>query len=264
MTVPLAQTYERRLATPEWQALRDRVHANLEGPSLATAVYGSQARGTARIDSDFDVLQVVRTRPRSYSTGNVNVSAYHPASLRTMARRGSLFILHLKLDAVTVDDPYGLLAEVLLSYVEPPSYIPLMTEIAAAAVALHPVVDTTLYEKSLRRLGIYLVRTAAYATLAARKTPTFDTDRAMKLLGRREVTQAANLRLTSVGKGDLHLILKALRVLLGDIPENRYESVEALAVAYADVRPYASALLTQVLLGESHGIEYTALTPPPL
>ena len=77
-------------------ALVDRIRASLGTESLAYAVYGSQARGTATDRSDIDVLQLVDTRPGVHSAGPVNVTSYLPFTLREMAMRGSLFVLHLK------------------------------------------------------------------------------------------------------------------------------------------------------------------------
>src|SRR5262249_36599518 len=68
-----------------------RARAAVRGPYLAILLYGSQARGTQRPDSDIDVLQVVRARPGKYSDGNVNVTAYTIDTLWEMCQQGSLF-----------------------------------------------------------------------------------------------------------------------------------------------------------------------------
>src|SRR5438477_358219 len=80
----------------------DEVWFALSGPSLAVMLYGSRARGVSRPDSDVDVLQLVRDRPRSYSVGRANVAAYTPDHLAALAERGSLFVRHLRDDGVVL------------------------------------------------------------------------------------------------------------------------------------------------------------------
>ncbi|HET8661547.1 MAG TPA: nucleotidyltransferase domain-containing protein [Micromonosporaceae bacterium] len=250
----------RRLL-PELSAL---VLRHTDPGALSVVLYGSRARGSARPDSDVDVLEVVAAKPRSYSTGNMNISAYHPHALGAMAERGSLFMLHLKVDGVVLADPCGVFRGIIESYRHPASYAPLLAEVRAAATALVTTSDTDRYRPRLRRLGLYLLRTAVYATLAERGDPVFDTEQAGRRLGRAPAVEALRRRLAGVQPDDLAVLLAGISSVVGSPPENRWGSVEALAVAYAHTFPYASALLAQLIAGDFHGIEYTALSPPPL
>lgn len=232
---------------------------------LALALYGSRARGTARPDSDIDVLQLVPRRPGSYSRGPVNVTAYLPHTLRLMAEQGSLFVLHLRVEAQVFSDPEGKLAEVLNAYREPRDYDALFGEIRAASMALHKVSDTGEYGGRLRQLGVYLLRTALYARLAEAGIPTFDLAEAAKLYPSARVATALALRYKEpVVANDLEVLRRALEVLLGSLPGNPWGSVEALAVGLSRSRPHVASLLGQVLFATSGGLEYTALTPSPL
>jgi Nucleotidyltransferase domain len=241
------------------------IRESLRGRTLAVALYGSRARGTARAGSDVDVLQIVQGRAGSYSCGQVNISAYRPQTLIRMARRGSLFVLHLKTDAIVISDPFGVLGEAFRAYRTPSTYEPLFVELRAAAMALHSVTDTDRHWAALRHLGLYLLRTAVYAKTALAGTPEFDVDTAATMLGFPGAREALTLRYAEPNRADdLQILLDAFEDVLGPVPESHLDSVEALAVALANDRPYASGLLAQVLIGGSGGMEYTALAPPPL
>src|SRR6266516_788528 len=110
-TVPPTSAAQRPWGVDEASA--GEVRSALTGESLAVMLYGSRARGRPRLDSDVDVLQLVPSRPGSYSVGRVNVAAYTPAHLMLLARRGSLFVRHLRDEGILLEDPKGVLARIL-------------------------------------------------------------------------------------------------------------------------------------------------------
>lgn len=260
MSTQIAPARTRELST-----MLDQVLRAAKEDGLALALYGSQARGTARPDSDTDVLQLVPHRPGGYANQSVNVTAYLPHTLMMMAERGSLFVLHLKTEAKILSDPHGLLKTILDAYRPPSSYEPLIAQIRASSAALHDVSDTAKYGDKLRHLGIYLLRTTLYARLAERGQPTFDLLEAANQLGNKHVESALQLRRKQAEPSDdLAILRQALQELLGPLPDNPWQSVEALAVGLSRNTPYAAALLAQTLFCDETGLEYTALTPPPL
>jgi hypothetical protein len=221
--------------------------------------------GTERPDSDIDVLQIAWGRGGSYSNGQINVSAYLPKTLKNMAERGSLFILHLKLSALVISDPTNILNDTLRAYRPPASYQPLFAELKAAASALWPAEDTHRYWAKLRQLGLYVLRTAVYAKAAEAGAPQFDTNLAAVAVGIPEVQTALGIRFDTPDTfNDLTTLRQAIQILLGPIPRNESNSIEALAVSLSDGHSYAASLLAQTLIASSAGLEYTALTPPPL
>jgi hypothetical protein len=230
------------------------------------AVYGSQARGSVGPASDVDVLQLVAANPRSYSVGAVNVTAYTPEALRGMARRGSLFVLHLRTDALVLSDPDLVLRESLDTYRAPASYATLYDELRAVSAALLPATDSTDYAERLRGLGMFALRTAIYARLADLGCPTFDLRAAAAQISDHRVSAAVVIRRLRPGPADLRLLHDALGALLGPLPANPYGSVEALAVMLSGPNPYAAALLAHALSRPSDAgeLDYTAIPPPPL
>jgi hypothetical protein len=238
---------------------------HVRGDSVALALYGSRAMGNHRSDSDTDILQIVNRRPGSYVAGALSISAYLPQTLMSMSQRGSLFILHLKQDGVVILDHRGVLGHVLDAYRHPTSYEPLLIELRAAASALRPVKDSERYAANLRKLSFYLLRTALYARTSEIGRPTFDVDRAATLVDIRGLDMVLARRHQPSRQDDAHELYRHLELLLGDIPPNPWNSVEALSVALTGERPYAAALLAQSLyLAPTEDFEYTALTPPPL
>lgn len=239
-----------------------RARAAVRGPYLAILLYGSQARGTQRPDSDIDVLQVVRARPGKYSDGNVNVTAYTIDTLREMCRRGSLFMLHLCMDGYVVEDAGGVLSEILDGYERPSHFTNAIAELTAAARAL-TVEDAADHWDGLRKLGIYVARTVCYAVLADRGEPEFDPDVVAARLGVPSMQRALRLRLEPPRADDLHTLHSAVVDLLGDVPPAG-TTLDSLAAELLYDSPYAATLMIQALAGGTDGFEYTALGAPPI
>ena len=247
------------------QSVLDRVQAVIDRDALATVLYGSHARGTADADSDIDVLQLVTSEAGSQSFGPVSLTRYTPSALRNMAMRGSLFVLYLRIDSYVLDDRRNVFLEALSLYRRPDSYSCLLDEVALAASALHIVNDTETYLPALYRLGTYLLRTALYARLAEANRPVFDTTAACRALGNTLVAKALESRRDTPPTLDkLRELRLAVEQILGEIPENRYQSVEGFAVAVGGGQELHSQLLVNVLFPELGEIDYAHLVTPML
>lgn len=225
-------------------------------------LYGSEARGSAQPDSDVDILQVVRSGAGSYRNGRVAVTAYTPAHLHQMAAQGSLFILHLIVDGVVVDDQYGVIAAALGGYVPPASYDPLRLALREAAAALLvDGVELADHLEPIGRLGIYLLRTELYARGASAGSPLFDAELAA---GQRDPELLRILRMRRqprLAEADVQAILAKLVRFFEVSP--RGERLADAAVSLAISSPHASGLIAQAISRDLI-MDYNAFPLPPL
>ncbi|MEU8207170.1 nucleotidyltransferase domain-containing protein [Streptosporangium sp. NPDC049046] len=248
-----------RLITPtiEVDRLMELIYPHLEGESIAVMIYGSRARGSARADSDIDVLQIVKDRPRSYSYGRINVAAYTIDHLKLLAVRGSLFVHHLKNEGRIVDDPENVLADILDSFRPPKNYSRLKRNLCLALAGTE-VSDANQYATSLLRMTIYAVRSAVYIKCAELGDLTFDRDRSAEIAG---FPQLADLLRTHHPEHIRELRDFGYKLLGQHPPNDTPNNLPSLAIWAKDDYPLASRLLELALAGAST-IDYTSLTLP--
>lgn len=249
----------RRRASAATPPDREYILESLQGASLAAMLYGSQARGDARHDSDVDVLQVVEHGARSYSINELNVSAYTVTHLHSLAQRGSLFVRHLCNDGITLSDPTGVLTQVLSAYREPASYASLRNELAVVTAALR-LPGATAYPRAARRAAAFTVRSLLYAACAEAAISEFDVLRASELIGCPQI--GADLR---SGEPQLLDLLRHADSLLTRAGVDQAiapgRDFEEAAIWSGVTFPRAGALLEAVLADEAE-IDYTSLTLP--
>jgi Polymerase beta, Nucleotidyltransferase len=236
---------------------------DLAGPIEAAMLYGSRARGNATMQSDVDVLAIVRDNPGSVSEGALVITAYRAGHLRTLADRGSLFVLHLVRDGRILHDPAGELAGILAAYRSPADPDRLGVELAAAASGLLAATaeERRAHGPAMRNLAYYVIRTAIYDRCAKRGKPEFDSVAAAAALGLEKLAPLIAARRDAYTDDSLTRVLAALPAVLPHSGFPALHGLAAAAVRAAFDRPLASDLLTGVLIGDA--VDYTALTLPP-
>ncbi|MDQ1294874.1 MAG: hypothetical protein QG608_2759 [Actinomycetota bacterium] len=239
--------------------LRTLAFDALQGTSHAVMLYGSHARRRARTDSDIDVLQIVPHRPRSYSQGPVNVTAYTSEHLTELASRGSLFVRHLSTEGRILQDTDSVMERILDAYRPPRDYTALRKEVA---VALHALRENDFPEGNVVgavRLARYLTRTALYITGAEDGVRSFDVDDLTHHVGAPQMS----LLLRCAGPQDPGPLVTQGLSLLGNPPKDpdMPRSLVAITIWSLDRYPTAASLLECLLAGEA-AVDYSALTLP--
>ncbi|MEZ3156666.1 nucleotidyltransferase domain-containing protein [Microbacterium sp. BWR-S6Y] len=230
--------------------------------AIAAMVYGSYARGTDDEGSDIDILELVADSPSPRSSGRINVTQYTPAHLAQMSQRGSLFVMHLIADGKVLHDPHGTLERTLSQYAKPVSFAPIWEQLSAAAGIVNPrSPDASEHSHGLGRLGMYVLRTAAYLHAIEQGNPCFDVDAAAKRLGVRGLSEVLRWRRSKDFTLDqLSAIAEVLPRVLPLPVVNEDRSVLSFAVAHSTSQDMAALFMT--VLGDGQ-IEYSALTVPP-
>lgn len=137
----------------------------------AYVLYGSYARGDYASVSDIDILRITTQRMRAPRLdGQVLLHIYDIRDLLSMARHGSLFILHLIQEAKPIIDPNNYLRQLSVAFRKPSSYILAANKMTAQASTLLDV-DASVFATAPGRfidVGVYLCRTLVYAEHADR------------------------------------------------------------------------------------------------
>ncbi|NRD55151.1 nucleotidyltransferase domain-containing protein [Corallococcus exiguus] len=244
--------------------LTKRIQRNASGKPLALLLFGSHARGDAKKDSDIDVLQVVNRPSPSYQKGQINYSVYTSRTLDDMARKGSLFILHLLTEGIAIFDPLEIKTALQLQFKPQPDYSRLRQEVCHATALL----DTTKinYHKRWRRLhalALNLLRTYIYTKLYDQGQLTFSIDTAALRLKDQRISSAMELK--TVNHPDIRRFKEARQLLeeyCGHPARNEFGSIEAL-ITNAHGRSELTTSLGLRLLNESEiPMLYEDFLPP--
>lgn len=241
--------------------LDDLVCLGLRDATAPTLLFGSHARGDARPGSDVDVLQLA-ARGHAYGTGTLSVTGYRAQDLLAMARRGSLFVLHLRTDARLLYDVGGQLGAVLSAWHRPRSYNRLHQAVHAVSGAL-AVGEGEFSTNALGfiRLATFLARTELYARCAARAKPEFCTMRAATRCGVAEVGSILDRRRHTLASWARFVELRSMLCDALDVPcKNPYGSLDALVVHLDRSTPVGASLVLRTVLGASD-IGYHMLPP---
>lgn len=232
-------------------SVADLITLGLRDETAPTLLFGSHARGDARPGSDVDVLQLARS-PSSYSHGRLSVTVYRADDLRAMAKRGSLFVLHLRTDGRFLVDVDRVLEKILDSWEAPPSFDPLREALREASGALDiSEADFTRNPRGYLNLATFLTRTELYARCASQGTPEFSVPLAAARCGATNLGRLLEDRRDAPTSWSRFAELRRLMADDLEIPcANAYASLDALVVRLDAVTPIGAALVLRTCAGD--------------
>jgi len=214
----------------------------------AVAVYGSVARGDSTAASDVDVVVIGDHAVEQEHRGRVAVTIYEEAHLLALAGSGSLFVLHLKEEAVVLRDDADAFARLFRAWT-PPDFEKTRAGMRAAAAVLGTA-SAAVDENALAAAAIFIVRSELYLSCVERGRPLFALTEAGAFLGARDVVsfveEARSGALSAravVSRGR-----EILRERLGPPIESPLTSLEAFAVSVRRAFPLASDLAMRMLV----------------
>jgi hypothetical protein len=135
-------------------------------PQDSLLLYGSCARGDYDANSDIDLLRITTERAFIRQLDQrTTLHSYDINDLTAIARRGSLFVLHLVNEAILLKDPCGYLSIVASQFRRPSSYV-LEARINLKTAASLLDVEEVLFDQAPRgftNAALHICRTLLYA-----------------------------------------------------------------------------------------------------
>ncbi|MCT4624028.1 MAG: nucleotidyltransferase domain-containing protein [Schleiferiaceae bacterium] len=151
-------------------------------PILATALYGSRARGDHSASSDTDLFLITDNDAIKHDAVGGLSSSYYPLHrVKEMAEGGNLFLYHVLHEGIILYDPKQIFETLKNDFCFLDSYQHVATEAAAIGwmIVNHP--NHAAQSPILRRRIAWCVRTILIAQSANRRSPVFSRDQLCKI-----------------------------------------------------------------------------------
>jgi predicted nucleotidyltransferase len=233
-------------------SLRDAELLRLCSAYDAVMLYGSVARGDHVEGSDIDILAVA-ARPRfAAEVGSVSLTIYSEAHLVDLARKGSLFVLHLRAEGRVLRDNSNVFDKVFSEWI-PPDPESLLKGMRAASAVL----DTAGGHPTSRlKVALYILRSVLYTRCYQLNHPLFAMDRVASFLKDERISNLYARSATETVEQRTALALDLLQQYLPfGMAKNNFGSLEALAVSWYAKFPMAADLAVKIIAGDSR-IDY--------
>jgi predicted nucleotidyltransferase len=212
----------------------------------AVMLFGSVARGDARDGSDVDVLAIAPRSRMVSATGHVSLTVYTEQHLRALARKGSLFVCHLRAEGKILKDRDGVFQRVFDEW-----HAPDIERAREGMNAARAVLDESQSERpdvtSRLRVGLYLLRSVLYLRCLELGEPVFAMGLVAARLGDERIAELYSRSARTSAEVRLALVMQLLEAYLPDGRRNPYGTLEALAVNWMTRYPMAADLAVRIL-----------------
>ena len=213
--------------------------------------------------SDIDVLQIDNSINQPYKINDINVSVYSEKKLTALAKQGSLFVLHLRVEGIIIADTSKILKRCIDSYKNPLSYAKHRQALVGCLALLDITEEAYLLNWSkYNEVLIFLFRTYLYIKSVESGVITFSASLIAKKEGFR-FERVLSLRHAAVPNWKL---FKEASVLiageLGGRLSNPYQSIEALVSNSARDNPLLISLGVKLLSDETDDFAYGFMSIP--
>jgi hypothetical protein len=223
-------------------------------------LYGSYARGDYESSSDVDVLCITTSRKCAQRIdGHVSLHIYDIKDLLAMARQGSLFILHLVLEAKPIHDPCGYVGDLSAAFQKPDSYTSDARRNVGPATALLDIGESLFETAPQPFMGaaLFLCRTLLYAEHADQGPFSFS----VRSLAAKDETASmiCNIKDQSVSYSDFRRIRQVVRTKV----EWNAACPDALSINELAQRSQGDPLFDGLLRRIVEGLNGDAYVMPP-
>ncbi len=184
------------------------------------ALFGSYARGDETDDSDIDILSVSEGSdgPGLLEIGKIRISSYARGHLQSLAKTGSLFVLHLKTDGVVVFDRNDTLRSILSDFTPRASYSTERSEAAILGWLLFCSEARDSLTPLAQKTMMFSIRTIAYSLMAESGRPDFSKNRVLQRMSDNNLDTLWNNKYSSGNRIDLDALRKFLTKHTGPPP----------------------------------------------
>lgn len=232
----------------------------MKGKYIALLLFGSYSRGDQKPYSDIDVIQVVDKHMLSYGVDRICFSVYTINQLEKMAKKGSLFILHLINEAQTIDDNVNVLGKISKCFVPQRNYSWYRKELKTSSKLLD--IDRDFYMRcylKLNKLSCYILRSYLYSIVYENlhNKISFSIDKLEYYFNDSDIGVALSLR--NQRDADYSHFLTAKKVIERYIKErinNEFLTIEALIINFYGKSDYLVLLGLRLLNNEDIPLAY--------
>lgn len=236
------------------------IKQKVKGEYEALLLFGSYSRGDQKPYSDVDVIQIVKEHIPSYEVGKICFSVYTIEQLKKMAKKGSLFILHILNETQIIHDNNKYFEEISNNFLTQKNYNWYRKELKISSKLLD--VDRKLYIKNyskFNKLSCYILRSYLYSIIYEdlKNKISFSINELIDYFKDLDIGNALNLRTKKYSDySNFLFIKKIIERYIGEKINNEFLTIEALIVNYYRKSAYLVLLGLRLLNNEDRPLAY--------